>query len=375
MGLGTYDVWRELDTLAKLWRGSDVVGALRVGFPECNPPQASAEGSGHLAALTQRLRASMSSMLDPIVLQSRLDFIERYGSELVPGEDFGRTDYQDWKRAGLAVESAFAITLEWMRSRLPGYPNMFGPHFAPGSPYVTTEFTFNHPWRRELRAAGLQFLPAPPGIATALGLPVEAAHDLERAAQRLASALGATPEWSNFESASAALDDEARGALRVARTTAASLLAPEGIDRHEPSNLMRRVEYRGDVVEKVVGGLPDVARNYASAFGDLNGLIDVALGDVLGALLLTPSPVPVIASGVQLLGDSRGHVGFDAVGDSSHRLRTRQLVQPDKSLITEVVLVDTLNFSFDNATGLRVHIEGRPLSGSSSVWRGGGMGD
>lgn len=374
MGLGTYDVWRELDALAKLWRGSDVVGALRVGFPECNAPQARAEGSGHLAALTQRLRASMSSVLDPVVLQSRLEFVERYGSQLVPGEDFGRADYQDWKRAGLAVESAFAITLEWTRSRLPGYPNMFGPHFAPGSSYVTTEFTFNHPWRRELRAAGLQFQPAPPGIATALGLPVETAHDLERAAQRLASALGSTPEWSKFESASAALDDEARGALRVARAAAASLLAPESIDRHEPSNVMRRVAYRGDVVEQAVGELSGVARDYAVAFGDLNGLIDTALGDVLGALLLTPSPVAVRASGVQLLGDLRGRVGFDAVGDSSHHLRTRQLVRPDESLITEAVLVDSVNFSFDNATGLVVQIEGRPLSGSSSVWRDGSIG-
>jgi len=110
--------------------------------------------------------------------------------------------------------SALLLTIEWLRSWLPGYPVSFRlPHLDPHASRVTRRGFPNQrlPWPMEMRRASLQFVPE---VDDQLGLVLELDPVLLIAPlHRLRSALWASAEWRAFAMAHGELNDDDRSKL------------------------------------------------------------------------------------------------------------------------------------------------------------------
>lgn len=271
-----------------------------------------------------------------------------------------------WLEDATRVEGVHRVTVAWLRSRLPGYPQLPAPQLAKGTPLTTDEFTYRLTWTREELAAGFQFQNPPSEPLATLGATEQHAARVDDAARRLALALAGTAQCQRLRAADAALSPGDRAELAAARKAVTDASKPAVVDAHEPDLAVPRDAYRQQVVADAVGALTGPAREYADAFDAADRLIELACSDVFGQLAVYGT---VAVNGVTDLaahGAGPGTVAF-TVEDTIH-LATGTVAWLDDPLFPDAVHLTGLSYSFDQALGMRVRATGRALVGTATVW-------
>lgn len=285
-----------------------------------------------------------------------------------PITDEVQADLAAWSPSVQAVEEAHRLTVAWLRSRMPGYPMLPAPQLAPGTPWTTNEFTWRLGWAPDERAQGLQYLSEPEGVADWLEAPPELQRRLDGAARAVADALGGSEEWQRLDEARSDLDSEAKQALSRARAAIRGRLTEESVAAHEPRLAIRRAQYRETVVNEALGDLHGAAHEYATAFDGADGLIQLAASDVFGQLLMYGDPQTVHPDRVEFDGDGTISMSFSSpelIGGT-----TGALLRVEDPLVSDVVRVEALSFSFDSTATELVRCAAVMLSGTGQAWAG-----
>jgi hypothetical protein len=267
------ELWAAVESLATTWQSSEAVQRYTEVFRDPRQPLGHRlreifAGAAEIQA--QRLRAAhllpVSSAYDAFVAE--------------PGAD-------QFLQRGDRLARAFLWTVEWWRSRLPGYPNLPTQQLVRDGPLTTREFTLRVPWLDELRRQRLQLTPAPPAVADLLDIP---SHLLDEAARAVGAALERCPQVRTLTQTDAELTPNDRAALAGARSTARAALRPEQIDAKAGDQVLDRLNYREVVVAEALDSLHDGARRYDDAFRLVDRLIEQAAALFSQAVVNGPAP-------------------------------------------------------------------------------------
>lgn len=358
------EVWRATSTLAEAWGASAVVRDFARELPR-NSAQASSGLPGYLQELTA---AGASVTSRPLRAWSEVEMFRSQLPSSGPPPD--EQALARWMSLAQRVESAFRATVGWIRSRLPGYPNLHVPHLVDGTPLTTPEFTWRLAWPRAELRMGLQSLPAPPRAAEALGLGASQARHVNNCARTLAASLAATPEFGRLASARSELDAEARQHLGATNALLRRELAAAAVDGFEPQLAIRRDQYRQERLETAVSSLQGPAHEYARAFEAAARIVELAAGDVFGQLVAYGEPTmrpsgsdldaTVTAEGTRLVAFRATDQEWWNVGD---------IVWIDDPLVEDALLVTMFSVSFTQLGGLDQQITAEVLENTAAAWQ------
>ncbi len=352
-------IWRAVTRQAECWAALPLVQEFAKQLPR--------NASTRTAGVPGYLQALQASGAQIAATPLRLTGFMSGFSELVKSFDvpYDKSDLQRWLQMAGQVEIAHRETVAWLRSRMPGYPQLPAPQLAPGTPLTTAEFTYRLSWRAQERAQGLQLQDFPSGIARRLGANASQAHGLGEAARALASTLRSSEEWLRLGVARSALGSADREALQDTRARVRQRLSPSMIDAHEPRRALPRHDYRCAVLEEELDALTGQAREFADAFDAADELVELAASDVFGQLAVYGSPVNLgRVAEIDLEPGATQYASFTLPGDTW--LEPGCLIRIDDSLITDAMLMVGGSFSFGSTS--RTRVRARVLPGTSSVW-------
>jgi hypothetical protein len=277
------------------------------------------EEEDDLAARLEGIMTTYSFLhTSPLLVAVRLNHLPEVEDLISDAAD------QGWFHDALTAGTCFQILIEFIRSRLPAYPQIRVPHRRRGSPYLLeTSPTFVHhfPWERELSLQGLQFKDAAEidGLFKTSGKVAEPLRGLLAGLTEMAT-------WKRFESATADLHDADRQELTELGRRFGELVAGEVVDMEGGEFVIARHQYRMAVLEEVVASASERVLEYFRAFEEVDQLISVLASfmqtliirselptlrpqrvdfgaglDVVAVGLLDPSFEPAIHPGVAIL--------------------------------------------------------------------------
>ena len=264
-------LWSAVEDLAGVWRGTEVVP--RYAEVLTKPTQGLGGALAMILAGIGELEAQ--PLLLAHLLQATPDY-QRFNQQ--PGAT-------EFLQLGSRIGQAFLETVEWWRSRLPGYPNLLVPQLVRGGPLSSDEVTFRVPWPRGLRGQGLQFMPAPPSAAGLLGVPALAADEAARA---IGSALVGCSQVRALQVAQEGLTSDDRAALTTARERARTALDPTELDTRAGELLLDRLAYREAIAADAVESLDGNARRYSEDFAAVDRLLEQAAALLSQAVVYGP---------------------------------------------------------------------------------------
>jgi hypothetical protein len=240
-------VWEAVEGLAAQWKASPVVA--RYAAPLTGP----ASPLGRALAGQTTSSVDGQPLLHARILPASPGFAQ---VQAVAGA-------AEWLADGSKIAGLFHITVEWLRARLPGHPLLAAPQLVRNSPWTSGELPFRIPWLLpQLRTAGLQFRPAPPGVADGLQIP-HRIHDNN--ARKLAATLAATEVAVSLEQTLAGLTPADEKALAGARAELRRSFANQQVDGIAGSAPVKRLAYREAVMHQTIQQLPRKAREFALA--------------------------------------------------------------------------------------------------------------
>jgi hypothetical protein len=206
-----------------------------------------------------------------------------------------------WLQDAVSAGVAFQVVVEFLRSRLPGYPVLRVPHIRRESPHVSHDpfFVAGFPWDLELRRLGLQ-LKEPPDMTR-----VGAVHDCRNLLWNLVRGLESRPAWRRFGTARDALTGADVDTLGRLGKEFAARLSDEAITAAAGHLLLSEFRYRKSVLCEVVASAEGAASEYLTAFQAVDELITFVASLVETLLtsdgLLTVQPYRMdVGSGVDL---------------------------------------------------------------------------
>jgi hypothetical protein len=264
-------LWAAVEGLAGVWRGTDVVP----GYAEVITKRTQGLGRELTLILAGFGNLEAQPLLLAHLLQATPDY-QRFSQQ---------PDADKFLKGGKRLGQAFLETVEWWRSRLPGYPNLPVPQLVRGGPLSLDEVTFRVPWPRGLRGQRLQFTPAPPSAAGLLGMPAPAADEAARA---IGSALVGCSQVRALQQAQEDLTNDDRAALTSARDRARAALSPPELDARAGELLLNRLAYREVVAADAVESLDGNARRYSQAFNAVDRLLEQAAALLSQAVVYGP---------------------------------------------------------------------------------------
>jgi hypothetical protein len=204
-------------------------------------------------------------------------------------------EHEKWLRDLNDVGGALTVAIEFIRSRIPGYPSLRVPHLRTGSPYTYAE-TFlvaGFPWDAELRRMGLQLQGPPP-----VGQILESQADFAGLLNAAADELNASNASASFVDARAAMQPADWDQLREIGRTLAGRVADDAVTAAAGDFLLQRFQYRSAILEQLVSEADGRARTYMDAFEDLNELLNVAAAlvetTVVSAGLFSVQPMQLV---------------------------------------------------------------------------------
>lgn len=274
---------------------------------------------------------------------------------------------EQWMNHARSVEIAHRLGIAWLRSRLPRYPWLPAPQLAVGTPLTTMEFSDRLPWTRGELREGLQFQNPPVEVLQSLGATPAGMAAAAEDWREVLSALCATGPWQRFLEADRALSAPDLLELKAARASIAELLIPTRLDAFEPNIVLDRLNFRHRVVADKVGSLAGAAREYADAFAELDGLIELACSDVFGQLCVYGTPRLDRISDLAINSDGAGHLEFGT--DFMPWIEPGAVCWLDDELVGDAVYLTGLRFNFDQAAGMKLMASGRLLAGTSTAWK------
>ncbi|OLT37049.1 hypothetical protein BJF82_10440 [Kytococcus sp. CUA-901] len=272
----------------------------------------------------------------------------------------------EWIQDAAQVERAHRATIAWLRSRLPGYPQLPAPQLARGTQLTTHEFTRRLVWTRHELAAGFQFQDPSVVPLRTLGATEEHAARAAEATRRLSRALAQTGEWQRLAEATAVLSSSDRAELLAARKTINKVLKPEAIDAYEPELALPRDAYRRQVVADAVDTLNGASHEFAVAFEDVDRLLEFSCSMVFGQLAVYRT---VSVESVTDLGSDNeepGCVEF-AIASESY-VDPGALCWLNDPLLPDAVFLTAVTYDFDQASGMKLLARGRVLAGTATTW-------
>jgi hypothetical protein len=181
-------------------------------------------------------------------------------------------EHKEWLRDLNEVGGALTAAIEFIRSRIPGYPSFRVPHVRTGSPYTYSEIFFvaGFPWDGELRRMGLQLQGPPP-----VGPILESQADFAALLNAAADELNASEASASFVDARAAMQPADWDQLREIGRTFAGSVTDDAVTAAAGEFLLQRFQYRAAVLQRLVSGTDGRARAYMDAFEALNELLNV----------------------------------------------------------------------------------------------------
>ncbi|MCM3882239.1 hypothetical protein [Frankia sp. R82] len=243
-------IWRAVGELAAVWRSSAYVQEYSAG---ASGPLHLCDTSGHHIAA------------QPFYLSRYLPTHPRYSSRArSPRRD-------DWQGKGKDLEAGYTLVIEWIRSRLYGYPFPGSPQLTQPSPWTTFNVSMHVPWLHQLRAWQLHNQVNPPTIPV---LGVDQATQLEAGAH-LGAAIAASPPAIEVEAAWKSLTEIDKDQLR------ATSVAMQKVSYLEPNDVTGTDDFRGlawaeTILDEAIRSLTGRARVFTDALTAADRLIQQA---------------------------------------------------------------------------------------------------
>jgi len=279
--------------------------------------------------------------------------------------------WQSWLETAGRVEAAHRLTVAWLRSRIPGYPNLPAPHLAPGTPLTTTEFTDQLIWTRNERAQGLQFQNPPAQISQALQAASAQQRQIDGGTRTLVTAFERTDEWARLAAATAAITDSGRADLRRAREILTRQLSESEVDAHSQLALAR-YNYRVTILNEVLSALTESAQEYATAFTDANKIIQAAASDVFGELAVYGQPATLPGSrDIDLRPGASQLVSFTCMTDATDvsPLNLGQILWLGDALVCDAIRLTGTTVTINDPMSATERWTGIILAGTSIAWQ------
>jgi len=362
------DLWAATWRLAEAWSQSPRVQEIAATLPRNQPLGKQGVKAVGIPALVQHLDAVAGMMMKPLMYASRIPallsqpVLAGFGMPAVDQDEL-----RDWLQKAGNLERAHRVTLGWLRASLAGYPLLRAPQLAPSTPLTTDEMTTRYIWSKEEFTSGLNQLPAPPMVPDLLGADPKGALELDEAAREVGRALEKSQAWVDFYGALHSLDDDAKEALRAARRELTKRLSAEALDDHEPNLALPRAEYRSHTMTEVIESLTGPARVYADAFGEVDRLLDLTMGDIFGELVLFGQPWRVPVFNVETPTPGEPIVGFETQPIGAF-LNTGQILWLKNEAVTDAVRVELHSMRMDQVEGMHDHFEARVLLNTGEGW-------
>lgn len=253
--------------MRELLETAEELGAKIAESPQVKRFKRAFEPDEDLAQRLQELTGHVSLLRSsPLLVAVRLQHYGRWAEGLIKSkEDEG------WFDDALKLGITYQVMVEFLRSRLPGYPVLKVPHRAKGSPYlIETNYLFFHhfPWERELARIGIQqkegheldsLFETPGGIGGPL--------------TRLAGQARERPSWQRFISAAAALDPDDKKRLSEVSKGFRERTLEDVVEAESGDLMMANYQYRQAVLAEMVGSCEGRVLEYLRSFEEVDELI------------------------------------------------------------------------------------------------------
>ncbi|RAV07547.1 hypothetical protein DQP57_18770 [Mycobacterium colombiense] len=209
--------------------------------------------------------------------------------------------------------------------------------------------------------ANLQAEPAPPSVAVMLGLD---SNEVLSTARDVVAAFTDSAEWQRYADLAAALTEQDRHVLDDARHRVGVLLNPRLVNAYEPARNERRNQYRRQRVAEVIAELNGRPKELADAFDAIDDLIDHALINIHGQLVVRGDipliqPTNVALDGPQASFEHEGDTPFN-VGES---------VRLDDPLAAGAYLINGMSFNFGQLEGLKTRCTAQRLPATENAFQ------
>ncbi|MEE6169862.1 MULTISPECIES: hypothetical protein [unclassified Mycolicibacterium] len=350
--MATEDIWPAVQGLAATWSGSPLVQTFLARHPAHN-----ASDDAVTEAL-RNLQGGMTVLTETPLWTSTWEQVAQQ-TWSVQLTDEVRNYLRKVAPLGHAVES----TVGWVRSRLPLYPAIPVPQFSPRGYRRSPEYSLRLPWSQPILQANLQAEEAPPFVATMLGLDD---HEVVSSAQEVVAAFTGSAEWQRYAELVAALTDEDRRVLDDARRHVGVLLNPRLVDEYEDARNERRNQYRRQRVAEVIADLDGRPKEVADAFDAIDDLIDFALVNIHGQLVVR-GDVPLIQpANLELDGPQ---ASFEYYGDDPFAVG--ESVRLDDPLATGAYRIDGMSFQFGQFEDQKMSYTAQRLPGTEHAFQEG----
>ncbi len=357
--MSTENLWSAVRIQAAAWAVTPVF----VEFARQLPRNASQRSEG-IPGLLQRVQAGVSVVGEsPLRLATNLQL----ALTVMPEEQRELQKHLQWFDTAQRVEGAHRLTIAWLRSRLPGYPNLPAPQLTLGTPLTTNEFTYRLIWAPGERGQGLQFREPPPEIALAIYDDEQQKGSVVTSSRAVAAALLRTSEWVRLARANDALDSEARQVLHKTRKRLRERLSPDRIDAFEPKLALGRDRYRDIAVAEELELLSGPAAEYVEAFDAADRLLETAASDVFGQLASYPlSSLPCGDLEIQPGDPTVVVFTVDDVGPAMPELG--MLSWLEDPLVPDAVQIVGSRFHWDGTGNATMNLTARLLRQTSIAW-------
>jgi hypothetical protein len=271
-----------------------------------------------------------------------------------------------------ATETLTNVTfafVEWLRSRLPGYPQLKLPHIDARASRVAEEGwpDARFPWLLEMRGLRFQFLGAPPDLASHLAL-ADGGVEVRAALEALTAAVLSSPPLAGFAEARAAAspdDEQLRALLREFRNR----LRPERLDAVEPALSMRRMQYRRAQLIAVERLASAAVADYYAAFRGVDNMIEAVIV-LVGQYALYDGPEEFGPCSFIAYGPAHGgdHLNVRALAEMGAWIRPNHAVAltADSQTLGGILIADAVSINIPdmNSPGIAT-LQGRLLADSA----------
>lgn len=351
------DVWAATDALAAETARSPHLSVFRDGLKQ----KPAREGSTELIGSVGHLLVYYSTFQSqPLLVGLRLGHVPEFGPL-----HRDSLEVRNWFEGAQRFAFAFVDIVEFLRSRLPGYPGILVPELCPGAARVAHDgiWDMRMPWMAEVRRAGLQLQARPTMPAEALDLP-NGGHEFLAATTALIEALRATSTWTRFEAAHQGLDEDARGEAKQLRKEFRQAVNEDRIDEIAGTTAMRSQQMRRTEMESVKARATGATREYFEAFDGVDELIDAVAAFITHRIARGEiKEVEVISAEWGQPGDLRDLRIEAAVGGF---FKPYELVRVPSALpeLAGILLLHNMTMQLDREL---LVADGRFLAGSGSI--------
>ncbi len=350
--MSTEDVWPAVQALAATWSGSPLVQTFLARHPAHN------DSDDVVTEALRNLQGGVTVLTETPLLTSNWEQV----AQQVPSVQLNG-EVRDYLRTIAPLGHLLELTVGWVRSRLPLYPAIPVPQFSPRGYRRSPEYSLRLPWSQQILQSNLQVEPAPPSVAVTLGLD---SNEVLSTTRDVVAAFTDSAEWHRYADLAAALTEQDRSVLDDARHRVGVLLNPSLVNTYEPARNERRNQYRQQRVAEVIADLDGRPKELADAFDAIDDLIDRALINIHGQLVVR-GDVPLIQPNNLELDGPRASFEFD--GDDVFGLG--ESVRLDDPLAIGAYRIDSMGLSFGQFEGLKTSYSAQRLPATENAFQEG----